>query len=219
VQSTLFFLFDMDGVIIDSTCTHIEAWRRYLAGFQIEIPDIESRMLGKHNDEIVRDFFRGLPLTGRDIIEHGTRKETLYRQMMAPVCKEKLVPGVAEFLRAHRNTPSALATNAERANVEMVLELAGIRHQFSVIVNGQDVARPKPAPDIYLRAASLLNAACRDCVVFDDSATGIRAARAAGMRVVGVTTTAAILRDVDLSIRDFFDPGLEPWLQAITASP
>jgi HAD superfamily hydrolase (TIGR01509 family) len=208
----------MDGVIIDSTRIHTEAWQHYLAGFDIDIRNIETRMLGKHNDEIVRDFFCGYPLTERDIINHGARKEQLYREMMAPVCKQKLVPGIVEFLRAHSGTPCGVATNAERANVEMVLELAGIRNCFSVIVDGHQVKRPKPAPDIYLKTASLLNADSRDCVVFEDSATGIRAARAAGMRVVGVTTTAETLEDVDLSIRDFSDPGLESWLQAATAS-
>ena len=214
----MFFVFDMDGVIIDSTHTHTEAWRRYLAGFQIDIRDVEARMLGKHNDEIVRDFFCGYPLTERDIIDHGSRKEQLYREMIAPVCKQKLVPGVAEFLRAHSGTPSAVATNAEPANVELVLELTGIREHFSVIVDAHQVKRPKPAPDIYHKTASLLNADCRDCIVFEDSATGIQAARAAGMRVVGVTTTAATLDGVDLSIRDFLDPGLKPWLQAASAS-
>src|SRR5687767_8285002 len=137
----------MDGVIIDSTATHTEAWRRYLAGFHIDIPDIEARMLGKHNDEIVRDFFCEDTLSERDIIEHGARKEQLYRDMIAPVCRQKLVPGIAEFLRAHAETPCGVATNAEPANVELVLELAGIREHFSVIVDGHQVRRPKPAPD------------------------------------------------------------------------
>jgi beta-phosphoglucomutase len=218
VHSPLFFLFDMDGVIIDSTRTHTEAWRRYLAGFQIDIRDIEARMLGKHNDEIVRDFFCEYPLTERDIIDHGARKEQLYRDMIAPVCRQKLVPGITEFLHAHAGTSCGIATNAEPANVELILELAGIRDHFSVIVDGHQVKWPKPAPDIYLKTASLLNADPRDCIVFEDSATGIQAARSAGMRVVGVTTTSAVLDDVDLSIHDFFDPGLEPWLQAATVS-
>jgi beta-phosphoglucomutase len=214
----LFFLFDMDGVIIDSTGTHTEAWRRYLAGFQMDVPDIEARMLGKHNDEIVRDFFCNQPLTERDIIDHGARKEKLYREMIAPVCKQKLVPGIVEFLRAHSGTPCAVATNAEPANVELVLRLAGLREHFSVIVDSHQVERPKPAPDIYLKAASLLNAEPHDCIVFEDSALGVKAGRAAGMRVVAVTTTSTIFHDVDLSIANFFDPGLELWLQAVTAS-
>ena len=208
----LFFLFDMDGVIIDSTRAHTEAWQRYLSGFGIEIDDIEARMLGRHNEEIVRDFFCEYPLTDRDIIDHGARKEQLYREMIAPVCRQTLVRGIAEFLRAHASVPSAVATNAEPANVDLVLTAAGIRNHFSVIVNGDDVKRPKPAPDIFLKAAALLNAKSSDCIVFEDSATGVQAARAAGMRVVGVATTVREFNDVDLSIRDFLDPRLEPWL-------
>jgi beta-phosphoglucomutase len=212
VRFPLAFIFDMDGVIIDSTAAHTEAWRRYLAGHNISIEDIPARMLGRHNDEIVREFFQGYPLTERDIIDHGSRKEQVYREVMAPVLHQNLVPGIVDFLEAHADVPAAVATNAERANVQFVLETAGIARYFSAIVNGHQVQRPKPAPDIYLKAAQLLNIAPAHCVVFEDSLTGIQAARAAGTRVVGVTTSVTVFDGVDLSIRDFFDPGLTSWL-------
>jgi beta-phosphoglucomutase-like phosphatase (HAD superfamily) len=79
-------------------------------------------------------------------------------------------------------------------------------------VDGHQVARPKPHPDIYLRAAELLGVPPEDCVVFEDSLTGIQAARAAGMAVVGVGTTHDELPGVGLEIRDFTSPALEPWL-------
>ena len=203
----------MDGVIVDSAAAHTEAWRVYLSGHGIGINDIEERMLGKHNDEIVRDFFTGHELSETDIIGHGVRKERLYRDMIAPVFAEKLIPGIAEFLRAHSGVPAAVATNAEPANVEFVLDRAGIRDYFRAVVNGHEVQRPKPAPDIYLKAASMLGAQSSDCVVFEDSLIGVQAARAAGMRVVGLTTTVSSFSNVDLAIRDFHDPRLEQWLQ------
>jgi HAD superfamily hydrolase (TIGR01509 family) len=137
--------------------------------------------------------------------------------MIRPVCGQKLVPGILEFLRAHATSASAVAKNAEPANVEFVLGLAGIRNYFSVIVNGQ-VKHPKPAPDIYLRAASLLNADAGRCIVFEDSITGVDAASAACMQVVGVRTPVTDIRGVALSIRDFFDSRLEPWLTAAASA-
>ena len=208
----------MDGVIVDSTEAHIAAWRRYLEGFGIEIADIEARMLGRHNDEIVRDFFSGHCLSATEIIDHGARKEELYRELMGPVCQDRLVPGVTDFLRAHAHVPAGVASNAEKANVELVLERAGIRSYFQAVVNGHNVQRPKPAPDIYLKAASLLKADSRVCIVFEDSLTGVQAARAAGMRVVGLTTTIPEFPDIDLAIRDFNDPKLRPWLHAVSNS-
>ena len=207
----------MDGVIVDSTATHTEAWRRYLDNHGIDIPDLEQRMLGKHNDDIVRDFFSGFELSDEMVYMHGSQKEELYRDMIKPDLDNRLVPGISDFLERHRDLPIGLATNAEPANVEFVLTSAGIRHYFRAIVNGHDVPRPKPAPDIYLRVAELLDVNAAQCVVFEDSATGVEAARAAGMRVVGVTTTIRQFQNVDLAISHFLDPELEQWLQNATS--
>lgn len=212
-------VFDMDGVIIDSTDCHTEAWRRYLAEHGIRISDIAARMLGKHNDDIVREFFVNHELTAQQIFDHGARKEALYRAMIAPEFETRLVPGVREFIRRHSATPMAVATNAEQANVDFVLELAGIRDCFQVIVSGHEVERPKPWPDIYLRAAQLLHMDPCACVVFEDSETGVAAARAAGMRVAGLLTTLTHFDDVDFSIRNFLDPRVETWLSSVTVAP
>jgi beta-phosphoglucomutase len=84
-----------------------------------------------------------------------------------------------------------------------------------VRVNGHQVARPKPDPEIYLRAADLLQARPAECVIFEDSPAGLAAARGSGARVVAVNTARVSLPRADLSIDDFLDPGLEPWLRTI----
>jgi beta-phosphoglucomutase family hydrolase len=206
-------VFDMDGVIIDSAGIHTRAWERYLAEHGISMGDIEQRMLGKHNDDIVREFFRGRMLSPEEAFAHGAGKERLYREMMEPVLEAQIISGLLPFLERHRNCPLAVASNAEPANVDFVLDAAGIRQFFQAVVNGHEVERPKPFPDVYLRAAEKLGVAPSDCVVFEDSLTGIAAARAAGMKVVGVTTTVPEFPDVDLVVRDFRDPELDTWLR------
>src|SRR5690606_30600639 len=124
------------------------------------------------------------------------------RELMSPVLENHLVPGLRKFLQRHAGVPMAVASNAEAANVDFVLELGGLRPFFRVVANGHDVARPKPAPDIYLHCASLLGVDPANCIVFEDSATGVAAAKAAGMRVVGVLTTLPSFDNVELSIRD-----------------
>jgi len=215
VQNQLALIFDMDGVIIDSTSTHTRAWEEYLKRQGVETPRIEDRMLGKRNDEILRDFLSDRQLTDDEIFQHGAAKEKIYREIIGPELNERTVPGVAEFLQRNQHLPIGLATNAEPANVDLILDGAGIRRYFRAVVNGHDVKRPKPYPDIYLRVAELLQTQPENCVVFEDSRTGVQAARAAGMHVVGLTTTLADLTDVDLSIRSFLDPGIEPWLQTM----
>jgi HAD superfamily hydrolase (TIGR01509 family) len=208
----------MDGVIIDSTDTHTRAWQRYLASQGIDQPYIAERMLGKHNSDIVREFFASYRMTADDIVRHGAGKEAVYRELMRPVVEQHLVPGVRAFIQRHSGTPMAVASNAELANVDFVLDSAGLRGFFQAIANGHDVARPKPAPDIYLHTARLLNVDPADCVVFEDSPTGVAAGLAAGMRVVAVLTALMQFDKVELAIRDFHDPRLEAWLSALTVS-
>jgi beta-phosphoglucomutase family hydrolase len=208
----LALILDMDGVIIHSNPLHRKAWEQYSRRFGIDTDEaMHQRMYGRRNDDIVRDFF-GPQLTPHEVHELGAAMERLYRELMGPVVKESLVPGVVEFLKRHREVPIAMATSAEPENVEFLLEAAGLRPYFRAIVDGHQVRDPKPHPEIYLKAAELLGAVPRDCVAFEDSFAGIQSAQSAGMRVVGIRSTHDELPGVDLQIRDFDSPELEPWL-------
>jgi beta-phosphoglucomutase len=206
------FLFDMDGVIIHSNPLHRIAWDRYNRLHGIETTEeMQTRMYGKRNDEIVRDFF-GEDLTDAEVFRHGADKEALYRAMLLPQIHAALVPGVREFLERHRELPAAVATNAETANVELVLRGAGLQKYFRAAVDGSQVRNPKPYPDIYLLAAEKLGVAPENCVVFEDSLTGVSAGLSAGMRVVGLSTTHVDLPGTALLIPHFNHPSLEVWL-------
>lgn len=207
-------IFDLDGVLIHSMPLHIRAWERYLESFGMTCRDMERRMHGKRNSELVRELF-GSGLAGDVVFEHGAAKERLFRQMLLEsdlsACR---VPGLTEFLERHKDVPKAIGSNAEPANIDFVVDQFGLRPYFQVIVNGQQVERPKPFPDIYLKAAEQLGFDPRDCIVFEDSPTGVEAARAAGMRVVGVETTPTEFQAVDLAVQNFLDLNLEEWLRA-----
>lgn len=207
----LAIIFDMDGVIIDSMALHTHVWEVYVERLGWPLENIAMRMLGKRNDEILRDF-RGGTLTGAEIEAHGAAKEALYREMMLPMFEQKLVPGVRAFLAQLDGVPCALGTNAEPLNVEFVLEHAGIGDRFRAVVDGHQVARPKPAPDVYLEAARRLGVNPANCVIFEDSPGGLQAARAGGARVVCVETSLRDQTGVDISIADFNDARLWPWL-------
>jgi beta-phosphoglucomutase len=219
IQAGLALVFDMDGVILDSNPMHREAWRLYNQRFGIETDEaMQQRMYGRRNDEIVRDFF-GAGLTPDEIVAHGASKESLYREMMGARLTESLVPGVTRILQNCNGTSLGLATNAERANVDFLLDgllIADIplRKYFRAVVDGQQVSRAKPHPEIYLRVAHLLGADPRNCIVFEDSHTGVEAARAAGARVVGLRTTHKEFKNIDLTVDDFRSPELEKWLEA-----
>ncbi len=205
-------IFDLDGVLIHSMPLHTTAWEQYLAGLGVHVAQMERRMHGRRNSELVRDLL-GNHLADDVVFEHGAAKERLFREMLlAAELNAYRVPGIAEFLERHRDIQKAVGSNAEPANIDFVLDRFGLRQFFPVTIDGSQVSRPKPFPDIYLKAAEKLQTAPANCIVFEDSPTGVEAALAAGMRTVGVETTPTEFHGIDLRIKDFLDPRLEPWL-------
>jgi beta-phosphoglucomutase len=209
----LALIFDMDGVLIDSTATHTRAWDLYLDRLGIREDSLMQRMLGKRNDEIVRALF-GDDLSEDEVFRHGAAKEQLYRELMDPVFDEHVVGGVTEFVRkaVEAGIPLGLATNAEPPNVEFVLRRTGLEGAFRAVVDGHQVANPKPHPEVYVEAARRLNVDPANCIIFEDSPGGMKAAQAAGARVVAVLTTVMEAPEAKLAIPDFLDERLMPWL-------
>ena len=203
----------MDGVLIDSTATHTRAWDLYLDRLGIREDSLMQRMLGKRNDEIVKALL-GDDLPEDEVFRHGAAKEQLYRDLMDPVFDDHVVGGVAEFVRkaAEAGIPLGLATNAEPPNVEFVLRRTGLEGAFQAVVDGHQVENPKPHPEVYLEAARRLNVNPANCIIFEDSPGGMKAARAAGARLVAVLTTVLEAQEAKLSIPNFLDERLMPWL-------
>jgi beta-phosphoglucomutase len=204
-------IFDLDGVIVDSMPIHEQAWERYVKLLGFAGSDVATRMHGRRNDEIVRDLL-GPDAFPHVVEKHGSAKEQLYREMLGDNLVSHLVPGITSWLGRVAGAPVAVATNAERANVDFILDGAHLRGYFQVIVDGSQVPHPKPAPDVYLRAASELGIHPANCIVFEDSPVGVTAALAAGMRVVGVLTHAEDLAGTRFSTADFRNPSLDLWL-------
>jgi len=132
-------------------------------------------------------------------------KEGLYRELYAPYLAP--INGLENFLTELKNAgvKMAMATSATVEDINFILNKVPIRDDFDEIVNSSMVSKPKPNPQIFLKAAEKLNREPANCVVFEDSLAGIKAANAAGMKVVGITTghPAADLHPVDLVIDDY----------------
>jgi beta-phosphoglucomutase family hydrolase len=208
----LALIFDMDGVLIDSNPVHRKVWAAYNRRFGLETTEaMLQRMYGKRNDEIVRDFF-GEDLSSEEVARRGAAKERLYRETIAGRVEQMLVPGLKAFLREHNRARMAVATNAEPENVAQVLDQGGIRPYFKVVVDGHQVRKPKPDPAIYRLAAQKLGVAEANCIVFEDSKSGVQAARDAGMRIVGLLTTEDNLPYVNICANNFLSENLGEWL-------
>jgi beta-phosphoglucomutase family hydrolase len=210
----LALIFDMDGVIVDSNPLHRDSWAAFNLTKGLETTEeMHQRMYGRRNDQIVRDFY-GDHLSAEEVFAHGAAKEKVYRQMLGDRLEETLVPGLRPFLEQFRGAPMAVASNAEPENIDFVLDRAGLRQYFKAVVDGHQVTHPKPHPEVYLRAAELLGMEPRNCIVLEDSHTGIAAAKAAGMRIVGIGTTHENLPDVDVMADNFCNGKLAAWLVA-----
>lgn len=195
-------IFDFDGVIADTEPLHFAGLRRTLAGIGIALTEAEyyAEYLG-YDDRgcfIAALQANGVPVTEPLIIDLMRRKADAYLESV----KDHLVifPGVREFVRdAAASYPLAVASGALRHEIEFILEEAGLRKEFRHITSAEDVTRGKPDPQPFLHALAGLNRngilsplAAEHCLVIEDSLPGIRAAKAAGMKVLAVANTHTI---------------------------
>jgi len=209
----LALIFDMDGVIVDSNPVHRLAWEALARRFGLETTEAMMRqhMYGKRNDEIIRGFF-GDGLPPQEIAARSDAKEEIYRALVAGRVEGLLVPGLKEFLKFHRGAPMGLASNAGRENIDWVLDGSGLREFFQVVVDGHQVSKPKPHPEIYLRVSEALGVPPGNCIVFEDSYFGVEAGLSAGMRIVGLRTTHGDLPGTSITIDNFLSGSLCEWL-------
>ncbi|MCX6119635.1 MAG: HAD family phosphatase [Proteobacteria bacterium] len=186
---TFGIIWDMDGTLVDTAEHHHIAWRNAAnsAGRNFSQQDF-ANTFGHRNPEIIKYLF-GSAMSEKDGEELSNRKEQEYRDAISKH-GVSLLPGARELIEDfHRNGHlQAIGTSAPRANLEQILKQTNISSFFAATVTGQDTQRGKPNPEVFLKAASILNIAPNKCVVFEDAEAGIKAAKAAGMRCVGVCT-------------------------------
>lgn len=183
-------LFDWDGVIIDSSSHHEQSWERLAAEERKSLPaDHFKKGFGMKNEHIIPNML-GWAHDVAEVRRLSLRKEALYREIVRERGIEAL-PGVANFLRDLRaaGVPFSVGSSTHRENIDTILEVLGFQGLFSGIVTAEDVKQGKPHPDVFLKAAEKIGRRPEHCVVFEDALVGIAAARAGGMKVVGVATT------------------------------
>ena len=212
-------IFDLDGTLIDSAQQHRKSW------------ELLAEELGK--DLPLNHFEKGFGLPNRKIIAEilswesessaiqalSERKEALYRKLLKEEEGISPLSGVLEFLtelQKHKR-PCALGTSTSRDNVSMIFAHTDLRHYFPVSVTIDDVEKGKPHPEVFLQGAEKLGMRPSSCVVFEDSPSGIKAGKRAGMFVVGVEYSHPkdMLQEADWIIESFSDLRLVDLLNRI----
>lgn len=203
-------VFDLDGTVVDNMALHAEAFARFAERHGLPPLTVEDRAKtdGRRNSEIFPLLF-GREMTRDEWLAYEEEKEGLYREVSRG--RLTVVAGLPALLdRAEAvGMAVALATSAPALNVTHTLGEVGLAQRFPIVVRGDQVPRGKPAPDVFIEASRQLDVPADGCLVFEDAPLGVTAARAAKMRVVGLTTTfsAEHFRGLDeppdLACRDF----------------
>lgn len=211
MKAGLAVIFDMDGVLVDNFSWHLLAWETFCKKHKkhISSDDFKNHVFGGNNPDHLRFIF-GNDIPSELIEKYSLEKESIYRDLYSG--KARPVNGLIGFLRHLKDhqIPTAIATSAERANVDFILDAIDCNGLFDTIVDSSMIKRGKPDPEVFLKAASLLDADPCNCIIFEDSLKGIEASLRAGMKVVGVATTHyhAELTEAHMVISDF--TGLVP---------
>lgn len=189
-------IFDLDGVVADSHPIHEVAWKTLLteAGLDPQTINVDFLYAGHPRREILKHYLGSL--SDLEIQHWGRRKDELYEQAAKALRPKPGITRVLSQLLAAK-IACALATSAGSGRSVESLDVLRLSEYFSVVITGDDVRTPKPAPDIFLLAAQKLGVTPRSSVVIEDSVAGVRAAVAAGMKCVGFTSPRRVqeLRD------------------------
>ena len=205
-------IFDWDGVVIDSSAQHERSWELLALEIGKPLPAGHFKKgFGKKNQLIIEGLL-GWSDDPEEIERLGDRKEELYRELVRQGGMT-ILPGARELLAALKTSgiPRAVASSTPRTNLDSIFASTGLNEFFDAVVSADDVVNGKPAPDVFLKAASLLGVPPERCVVFEDALFGIEAAQRAGMKVVAVATTNALdlLRHADCAVESLEEVNVE----------
>ena len=208
------FVFDMNGTMIDDMHYHEQAWYDVLVN-QLKAPltleQVRHQIYGTSAEMFARVFGTNA-FSPEEIAAITEKKESRYREEFLPHLK--LIDGLDAFLTKikSKNIPLAIGTAAPVLNIDFVLDNLNLRNYFPVVIGPLDVARSKPDPEVFLKAASQLGVAPENCIVFEDAPKGIEAAARARVKAIGITSyhTAEELKyeNVLFTISDYNDPCL-----------
>ncbi len=205
MKTDVAFIFDMDGVLVDSNPFHKIALKQFCSqhGYELTEEVLYKKIYGRTNSDWIVNVFGNI--TPDKIHRYADEKEALYREIYANDIYP--VKGLVVFLDKLNSLhiPRAIGTSAPRANVDFTLSKTALTKYFEIILDDTFVHCGKPDPEIYIKCAAALNLPNGNCIVIEDSLSGVKAGKAAGSKVIAITTThtADELFEADLIIRDF----------------
>lgn len=204
-------IFDLDGVIVDTAKYHYKAWRKLANHLGFDFGEEENEQLkgvGRMESLGVILGIGGITRTEIEMQELAAMKNEWYVEMISGMDSSELLPGALEFLKALQQADIKIALGSASKNAPRILDSTGITHYFQAVIDGSKTSRGKPDPQIFELGAEGLGLHPSECVVFEDAAKGVQAAKDGGFHCVGVGD-ARSLAQADLIIEGMHEMTIE----------
>ena len=193
------FLFDLDGVIVDTAVFHFQAWRRLAQklGGDFTVEQNEQLKGVSRVDSLKKIIaWTGATVDDQTFINLMELKNECYLELVVQLGPKDALPGALEFIRHAHAKGILIGLGSASKNAPMVLDKLGITALFTTIIDGNNVVNGKPDPEVFLKGADGLDLKPAECLVFEDSIAGVRAARAGGFNCVGIGSAELLKADV-----------------------
>jgi len=212
------FLFDLDGVIVETAIFHYKAWRKMAndLGFDISEEFNEGLKGISRMDSLNLILEHGnIVLTESEKMDWATKKNEHYLTLVSKMTANDILPGVKEFFTQIKQTDIKIALGSVSKNAKMILEGVGLINEFDAIIDGTKITKGKPDPEVFLKGAAELGLSPDECLVFEDAVAGVEAGKNAGMMVVGIGKTE-VLTKADIVFSSFEKIDLKQLLIRVT---
>ncbi|MCT4629230.1 beta-phosphoglucomutase [Winogradskyella sp.] len=199
------FIFDLDGVIVDTAKYHFLAWKKLANSLEIDFTEEENEQL--KGVSRVRSLEKILSWGNKTISEDRFKelmaeKNEDYLSHISKMDENEILPDVPRVLHLLKELQQPISLGSASKNARTILERVNLKSHFNAIVDGNDVSKAKPDPEVFLIAAKLLDINPEDCIVFEDSVAGVEAANVANMISIGIGSEA-VLGHAQHVFRDF----------------
>jgi beta-phosphoglucomutase len=201
------FIFDLDGVIVDTAKFHFIAWQRLAASLGIDFDHEQNEQLkGVSRVDSLKKILEwgDKTISQEEFTSKMHQKNEEYLELIKELDTSDILPGVHDFLLRLKELDQPIALGSASKNARPILNKLNIAHLFDRIVDGTNVSKAKPNPEVFLTAAEQLDVATHNCIVFEDSVAGVQAANAASMISIGLGDTT-ILQEADEVFATFDD--------------
>lgn len=199
------FIFDLDGVIVDTAKYHFKAWKSLADELGIHFDEtLNEELKGVSRVDSLHKILNwgGLTISEDEFNAFLVSKNEDYLKYIDNMNTDEILPDVCRVLDYLKSKGCAIALGSASKNAVKILTKVGLLHYFDVIVDGNSVSKAKPNPEVFLKAADLLGVYPKQCVVFEDAIAGIEAANVAEMYAIGVGDSQ-ILKNADVVFNDF----------------